>query len=59
MKYTIRPTSKFQKDLKRAQKRGYNIKLSNGESLPLKNRDHNLLGIIVIVKNVILHQIGC
>ncbi len=51
MKYTIKPTSKFQKDLKRIQKRGYNLsllsdiikKLSNGESLPLKYRDHNLI----------------
>ena len=52
MKYTIKPTSKFQKDLKRVQKRGYDIKLlkeiieklSNGELLPPKNRDHNLSG---------------
>lgn len=27
MKYTVKPTSKFQKDLKRAQKRGYDIGL--------------------------------
>ena len=27
MKYTLKPTSKFQKDLKRIQKRGYDIKL--------------------------------
>lgn len=52
MKYSIKPTSKFQKDLKRIQKRGYDLsllsdvikKLSNGESLPLKYRDHNLIG---------------
>ena len=52
MKYTIKPTSKFQKDLKRVQKRGCDIKLlkeiieklSNGEALPPKNRDHNLSG---------------
>lgn len=52
MKYAIRPTSKFQKDLKRAQKRGYDIslltdiikKLAAGEKLPEKNRDHNLTG---------------
>ena len=52
MKYTIKPTSKFQKDLKRIQKRGYDLsllsdiikKLSSGESLPLKCRDHNLIG---------------
>ena len=43
---------KFQKDLKRIEKRGYNIslltevikKLANGEQLPEKNKDHNLLG---------------
>lgn len=52
MKYTIRPTAKFQKDLKRAQRRGYDIslltdiirKLANGEPLPPKNRDHALIG---------------
>ncbi len=52
MKYVIKPTTKFQKDLKRIQKRGYNIslltdiirKLANGEPLPEKNRDHNLSG---------------
>ncbi len=50
--YSIRPTTKFQKDLKRIQKRGYNIslltevikKLANGEQLPEKNKDHNLSG---------------
>lgn len=52
MTYVIRPTSKFQKDLKRIQKRGYNIalltdiikKLAAGEELPEKNRDHSLSG---------------
>ena len=52
MKYTIRPTSKFQKDLKRVQKRGYDLslltdiikRLAAGETLPEKNRDHNLSG---------------
>lgn len=52
MKYTVKPTSKFQKDLKKAQKRGYDIslltdiikKLANGEALPEKNRDHSLSG---------------
>ena len=50
--YSVRPTTKFQKDLKRIEKRGYNIsllteiikKLANGETLPQKNRDHSLLG---------------
>jgi len=52
VKYTVKPTTKFQKDLKRAQKRGYDIsllteiikKLANGETLPEKNRDHSLIG---------------
>ena len=50
--YKIRPTTKFQKDLKRIEKRGYNIslltdvikKLANGEQLPEKNKDHSLQG---------------
>lgn len=52
MIYAIRPTSRFQKDLKRIQKRGYDLslltdiikKLANGEQLSEKNRDHNLSG---------------
>lgn len=52
MKYYVRPTKKFQKDLKRVQRRGYDLsllteilkKLANGESLPEKNRDHLLTG---------------
>ena len=43
---------RFQRDLKRIEKRGYNIsllaevikKLANGEQLPEKNKDHNLSG---------------
>ena len=50
--YAIRPTTRFQKDLKRMEKRGYNIalltdiikKLAKGEQLPEKNRDHALAG---------------
>ena len=52
MKYNIRPTTRFQKDLKRAQKRGYNLslltaiikQLAEGEALPEKNKDHSLSG---------------
>ncbi len=52
MKYTVKPTARFQRDLKRIQKRGYDIslltdiikKLVNGEQLPEKNRDHSLSG---------------
>lgn len=50
--YNIRPTTKFQKDLKRVKKRGYDLnllsdvikKLAAGETLPEKNRDHSLTG---------------
>ncbi len=50
--YKIRPSVKFQKDLKRMQKRGYDMSLlteilkllASGESLPAKNKDHNLSG---------------
>ena len=52
MKYTIRPTSRFVKDLKRVQKRGYDIslladvikELADGQELPQKNKDHALVG---------------
>lgn len=52
MKYSVRPTSRFQKDLKRVQKRGYNLelltviikKLASGESLDAANHDHPLSG---------------
>lgn len=52
MKYEIKPSTRFQKDLKLIQKRGYNIslltevikKLANGETLPEKYKDHNLSG---------------
>ena len=50
--YKIRPSAKFQRDLKRIQKRGYDITLLkdvlnllvNGEILPIKYKDHNLSG---------------
>lgn len=52
MMYQIRPTSRFQRDLKRMQRRGYDMSLISGviqtlamgEALPLKNRDHALTG---------------
>lgn len=52
MKYAIRPTARFQKDLKRVQRRGYDLalltdllkKLAGGEVLPEKNKDHSLSG---------------
>jgi mRNA interferase YafQ len=50
--YTVRPTSKFSKDLKRAEKRGYKIelmtevikKLAAGEVLNEQHLDHPLKG---------------
>ena len=52
MKYRPKPTSRFQKDLKRIQKRGYQIqlikevvrRLSDGETLEAKYKDHQLSG---------------
>ena len=50
--YTVKPTTKFQKDLKRAVKRGYDIdlltevikKLAAGETLDVSYNDHPLKG---------------
>lgn len=52
MKYTIKPSTRFQKDLKRAEKRGYDLSLltevikilASGEILPPKYKDHSLSG---------------
>ncbi len=52
MKYKIKSSRKFDKDLKKIKKRGYDLnliklviqKLANGEKLPDKNKDHILLG---------------
>ena len=52
MLYRVRPSTKFQRDLKRLQKRGadlsllaeVNKKLAEGILLPPKNRDHPLIG---------------
>lgn len=51
--YTAKPTTRFSKDLKRIEKRGYNIslltdvikKLAKGEKLDEKYRDHTLKGV--------------
>lgn len=50
--YRIIPTNKFQKDLKKIQKRGYKLELiteiinilASGEEVPLKYKDHQLIG---------------
>lgn len=55
MKYTIRTTTQFKKDLKTMQNRGYDLHLlteiiellANGQQLPAKNRDHSLSGNFV------------
>ncbi len=52
MKYKIKSSTKFTKDLKKIQKKGYDLNLiksviqiiANGEKLPEKNKDHILLG---------------
>lgn len=50
--YTLKPTTKFRKDVKQAAKRGYNIalltevikQLASGKSLDEKHKDHPLKG---------------
>lgn len=52
MKYIIKPTNRFKRDLKKIIKRGYNqqlimdiiILLANGDELPIQNKDHALTG---------------
>ena len=52
MKYVVKPNTKNKKDLKRAKKRGCDmllieeiiVKLSNGEKLDEKHKDHSLTG---------------
>ena len=52
MKYTLKPTTQFKRDLKKAQKQNKNLDLLNkvlqqladGVPLPEKNRDHALTG---------------
>lgn len=51
-KYRIVPTNRFKKDLRVAQKRGYDLALlgvvvdaiAAGETLPVKYKDHILIG---------------
>lgn len=53
--YKIKPTSKFQKDLKKIRKRGYDLSLlkeaiiilAKGKELPEKYKDHPLKGNFV------------
>ena len=51
-KYIVKPTKKFQKDLKKVKSRGYNINLlaevikllADGKTLPQRYQDHKLSG---------------
>lgn len=60
MKYIVKPTSKFQKDLNRIKKRGYNIELltevikalSEGIKLDSSYRDHALSGVFERLQGV-------
>jgi len=55
VKYTVKPTAKFQKDLKRIQKRGLDVDLltavikilAGGDALPAKYQDHPLTGSFI------------
>jgi mRNA interferase YafQ len=55
VKYIVKPSARFQKDIKRVEKRGYNLgylteiikMLADGDSLPEKYRDHALTGAFV------------
>ena len=52
MSYTIKPTTRFQKDLRLMQRRGYDMSLiadvikllAEGETLPDRYHDHQLTG---------------
>lgn len=54
-KYSVEATNKFKKDIKKIQKRGYDMtlfkniinKLAMGEPLPAANRDHALGGNMI------------
>ena len=68
MMYAVRLSSRFQKDLKRIQKRGYDLslltdvikRLAAGEELPPKNRDPQLVGVITVdAGSATSRQTGC
>lgn len=52
MRYKIKPSNRFKKDVRLSQKRGYSLqllnevieKLANGEKLDEKYKDHTLVG---------------
>ena len=63
-KYTVKPTTQFKKDYKRAMKRGLKIELlekvvellAMSEALPEKNRDHELSGNWVVHRECHIQQ---
>lgn len=65
--YNVVASSRFKKDLKLAIKRGLDISLldeivttlQKGEPLPAKNKDHALVGNMLVVENAIFNQTGC
>ena len=67
MRYIIKPTNKFQKDLKRLQKRGYDMNLLKAviKNYLMENHFHQRIKITIylaitqIVENVTLHRTGC
>ena len=60
MMYTIKPSTKFEKDLKRVNKRGWKIasltgiikELAAGKKLLEKHRDHDLVGNFTGLRSV-------
>ena len=67
MMYKIRPTSRFQKDLKRLRKRGYDMdlltgvlkQLAAGQALAPSYRDHPWWGITAAAGNATSPPTGC
>lgn len=65
--YNIRPTTKFQKDLKRVKKRGFDIslltdiikKLAAGSRCQRRTGITNFPGIMLGVVSATLRRIGC
>ena len=67
MKYDVKVTTKFKKDLKLAKKQGRNTdkllkiieQLANGEPLEAKYRDHDLTGEYLGCRECHINRIGC
>ncbi len=65
--YEVKSTSRFKRDLKFVQRRGYDMRLltsviqtlASGKPLPEKHKDHALSGVWSKHRNVMSHRIGC